>query len=107
MNDDEFVPPIAMEAMDNVAVPVFLSVIVAFAEVEPAAVAAKVVAAGVRLTAGAVPVPFRATVCGEPEASSVIAIVPLNAPATAGAKAAVNCSSPPPPASRRRCSSRW
>ena len=47
-------------------------------------------AVGVKLTAGAVPVPLRATVCGEPDASSVIAIVPVNAPATVGAKAAVN-----------------
>ena len=89
MNDDGSAPPNAMEAIDSALVPVFLSVTVFAVEVAPTAVVANVIVAGVRLTTGAVPVPFNDTVCGDPDASSVTALVPVKVPAEVGVKVAV------------------
>src|SRR5206468_2389905 len=57
--------------------------------VEPTRCDRKLTAAGVRVTAGAVPVPLNATACGLPAASSVICALALRAPVTVGEKVAV------------------
>jgi len=67
-------PPRAIPLIFNVALPVFLSMAVWAALVEPVC-AVKLSEAGVSETTGAggaVPVPVRATVCGEPVALSAI-----------------------------------
>src|SRR5579859_7859531 len=84
MNEVAFVPVMVSEARFSVAVPEFLMVTVCAAVVEPTVVAAKLSEVGVSVTAGAVPVPVRATDCGDPVALSAIESDALNAPAAAG-----------------------
>src|SRR3954447_1282442 len=68
------------------AVPVFLTVVVWEALVVPMGCAANVRLAGVRLIAGAVPVPARATLCGLSEALSLIWTVAVRVPVVVGEK---------------------
>jgi hypothetical protein len=68
------------------AVPVFWSVELWAALVVPVSCEPKVRLVGVRVTAGAVPVPVRATLCGLPAASSVTVMPALRLPAAVGEK---------------------
>jgi hypothetical protein len=82
------VPAIEIPEMAKAAVPVFLSVTVCAVEVEPET-AEKVSDVGEREAAGAdavVPVPLRATVCGEPVALSATESVAAKLVAEAGVK---------------------
>ena len=81
-------PDTEIEAMVSAAVPELVRVIACAALVEPTVSEANVrleldsVIPGARAT----PVPFNETVCGDPDALSVIRIVPVRAPAAVGAK---------------------
>jgi preprotein translocase subunit SecB len=68
----------------SAAVPVFLSVTACVAGDKPTAVPANVRVVGVKLTTGAVPVPFRVTFCGEPVALSATLTAAVNAPDATG-----------------------
>jgi hypothetical protein len=92
-NDVGFVPAMLMPCPVpfrlSAPVPVFLSEMAWVAAEEPTVVLAKVRVAGVRLTAGAVPVPVRDAVCGEPLALSATLTVAFSDPAAAGLKVTV------------------
>lgn len=76
--------------------PVFLSVTVCVADVEPTLVEVKVRLVGERLTAGApAPVPLRATVCGEFGALSLKLSVAVKVPAAVGLKVNVTTQEAP------------
>jgi hypothetical protein len=82
-------PEALIEVMVNVPGPEFVSFTDWAALVEPMLCEAKVRLAGESVTAGApapaaVPVPLKATVCGEPAALSVMVRVPVRAPLAAG-----------------------
>jgi hypothetical protein len=79
-------PLIVIPVIASVAVPVFEMVTVCAAELLPMAWLAKVRVAGVRLTAGAIPVPVKATVCRPPVVLSAMDKVPVRVPTTAGVK---------------------
>ena len=82
------VPVSEIEAMVRVAVPPFVSVTVCVAEVVPCVVTGKARLVTLNLTEGAaVPVPVRATFCGEPVALSATVSVPEKAAAEAGLNA--------------------
>src|ERR1017187_1271156 len=85
--DVAFVPVMVSDVSVKAAVPEFLTVTTCAAVVTPTVVDAKVRLVGVRVTAGpaaAVPVPVRATVCGDPVALSAIDSEAVSAPAAAG-----------------------
>src|SRR5271157_5497338 len=71
------------------AVPVFFSVTLCAAAAAPILVAAKVSLVDDRLTAGAVAMPLRETICGEPNALSAIFSEADSVPAVAGLKMTV------------------
>jgi hypothetical protein len=84
-------PDVLMDVMESAAVPEFVSVMVCATLVEPSVCEAKVRLVGESVTAGAataggVPVPLKATVCGESPALSVIVSVPVRLPAAVGVK---------------------
>jgi hypothetical protein len=78
----------AMVVIVSGPVPVFFSVEVCAGLVVPTACDVKVRLVGVKVTAGvaAAPVPVRATVCGDPGASSVTARFAVRVPVVVGAK---------------------
>jgi hypothetical protein len=82
-------PVMPVEAIVSVAVPVFVRVTVCAAEVIPTVSDPNAKLPVENETAGAVPVPESATVCGLPEASSAIDKVPLLAPVVVGVKVTV------------------
>src|SRR5213593_2962406 len=84
-----FVPVRAMPLIVSGAVPVFCSVDVCGALVEPIASEPNARLAGVRVTLEAVPVPVRVTLCGLPTALSVIATLALRLPVAVGLNATV------------------
>jgi guanyl-specific ribonuclease Sa len=87
---EAFVPVKETPLMDKAAVPVFLSVMVCAAAVEPTLVAAKVRVVGERLTAGTpTPVPVRMRVCGVLGALSLKLSVAVKVPAAVGLKVKV------------------
>jgi hypothetical protein len=88
-NELELVPVIEIPLRVSVPVPVFLSVIFCAVADVPTDVLAKVRLAGLRLTAGAVPVPVRVTVCGDPVALSATLTLAVNVPVDAGWKVTV------------------
>lgn len=78
--------------MVTVAVPVFVKVTTCASLVVPVMVAGKAMEVGETVSVPelpAVPVPLRATVCGEPGALSAALSVAVSAPAAAGLKATV------------------
>lgn len=79
-------PPTLTPAMDNAAVPLFLTVTVCAALVLPTAWEPNDALVGDRLTAGAIPVPVNARLCGLPAALSAIATLADRAPVAAGKK---------------------
>lgn len=84
----ELVPVMVMPAIESGALPELVSVAVCAALVAPET-AVKVSVAGVSEAmgaAGAVPVPLKATVCGEPEALSAMERVAVKLAAEAGVK---------------------
>jgi hypothetical protein len=80
----EFVPSTPMLAIVSGAVPEFCRVVLCAALVVPTVWPAKVRLAGVRVTAGAVPVPLSAAVCGLPGALSVMETLAERLPAPPG-----------------------
>jgi len=83
-----FVPVKTKDFTVNAVVLVFLSVTTCAAEVVPVFVVANFRLAGVNETvASAAPVPFSATVCGEPVALSVVVRLAVALPAAAGLNA--------------------
>jgi len=78
------VPPSAIDLRVKAAVPEFFSVASCASLVAPVIVAGKTIDAGVRVTAGAVPVPLSFTCCGEPVALSAIASAAASAPVDRG-----------------------
>lgn len=85
--DEGSVPVSVSDVRVTVAVPVFLMVTVCAAEVEPLVVEGNAMLAGEServSVAGAVPVPERATVCGEPEALSATESDAVRVPVAAG-----------------------
>ena len=86
-NDVALVPVVVSEESVTVPVPVFLTVTTWAAVVEPTTVDAKARLAGESETVNvcaAVPVPVRATACGEPVALSATERLAVRAPAAAG-----------------------
>ena len=79
-------PVIATLVMLNVAVPLFVRVTVEAALLVPTAWLLKETLVGERLTAGAVPVPERLTVCGLPLALSVMLTEAARLPVAVGVK---------------------
>src|SRR5204863_3127826 len=77
-------PVIAMLPIDNVPVPVFVSCTLLVPPFLPTLRFPKESDVGDRLTAGAVPVPVRLTVCGLPAALSVTLTAALLAPVVVG-----------------------
>jgi hypothetical protein len=61
----------------------------------PTSVEAKVRVAGVRVTAGAVPVPESETVCGDPLALSAMLTLAVSDPVAVGEKVTVMAQNPP------------
>jgi hypothetical protein len=84
--EDALVPVSVSEVRVTAAVPVFFTVTVCAADVEPTVVEAKVSAVGdsVTVSAAAVPDPVNVTVCGEPVALSAIDRLPVSVPAAVG-----------------------
>ena len=89
LNELAFVPVMVTPFRLIGAVPEFLSVIAWPAEVAPTSVPVKVRVAGVRVAAGAVPVPVSAIVCGDPVALSAMLILAVSDPVAAGEKLTV------------------
>jgi hypothetical protein len=81
-----FVPVILIPVIVSAAPPVFEIVTVCAVELLPMGWLAKVRVVGVMLTAGAVPVPVKATVCRAPVVLSAMDKVPVRVPAAAGVK---------------------
>lgn len=79
-------PVMATPVTVSVAFPELLSVMVCAVLVLLSSWAAKVRLVGERDAAGPVPVPERLTLCGLPEASSVMVSVPVSAPPSVGVK---------------------
>lgn len=79
-----------MELMVSGPVPVLVTLTVWGALVEPQRTVPKLILVGDRVTAGAVPVPVKAMVCGEPAALSVITMLAVRVPVAVGLKTTVN-----------------
>ncbi len=77
---------VAMLLMVSVAVPLLVSVTVCAALVVPTCWLLKVRVLLDNVTAGAIPVPLRLTLCGLPAALSVIDSVPVRVPVAVGVK---------------------
>jgi hypothetical protein len=90
-------PVITMLEMVKTALPMFLTVTELAALVVPTRRLAKAIDVRERLTAGATPVPVRATVCGLPAALSFTVSVPARAPAAVGVKVTLIAHDPPTP----------
>ena len=86
-----------MEATETATEPVFVRVTVCAVLLEPTGIAEKVRLAGATVTVGGgvVAVPLRTTVCGEPEALSVMVIFPAIVPAVVGTKVTLRRQLPP------------
>src|SRR4051812_22480441 len=82
-------PVTAMAVMASGAVPVLVNVVVRAALVVPTSWEPNAWLAGLRLAAGAVPVPDSATACGEPAASSATWRLAARAPLADGVKVTV------------------
>ena len=87
-------PVIAMLPIDNVPVPVFVSCTLLVPPFLPTLRFPKESDVGDRLTAGAVPVPVRLTVCGLPAALSVTLTAALLAPVVVGVNVTVRVQVP-------------
>ena len=88
--------PLAVMTMDlSAAVPVLVNVTVCAALVVPTVCAAKVKLVGERLTAGAVPVPESAMVCGLLLALSEMVIAPVRSPTVVGVNVTLIVQLPP------------
>jgi hypothetical protein len=88
-NEEAFVPPSTMLVKLSVAVPLLVRVTVEGALVVAISVGEKATLVGEMVSAGAVPVPLSATVCGEPVALSATESVAWNEPLVNGVKPTV------------------
>src|SRR5580765_7022190 len=81
-------PPTAIDPIASAALPTSVSVTSSSALVDPIGCPGKATLVGVSVTAGAVPVPLRASECGLPAASSVIVTEAARLPAVDGVNVA-------------------